>query len=107
MLKPFGASWRTSLSGLIAVTTTVIATQPALITFLPIAIQSWVRGIVGLIAAISAAYFALNTKDKQVTGGTVQQTAEGDVAMGKSASVVDTLGAKSQWFDFKNDNNPT
>jgi hypothetical protein len=80
MGKLLGANWRTSASGLLTVTAAVISTQPTLIAFLPHSVQVWVQGIAGLVAAISGAYFALMAKDRQVTGGVVQQTADGSVA---------------------------
>lgn len=95
MNKLFGANWKTSISGLVTVAATVISAKPDLIAFLPDSIEGTTSGIAGLIAAISAGYFALNTKDKNVTGGTVQQTASGNVAVNssQSSSVNDTITA--------------
>jgi hypothetical protein len=73
IMKTLGANWRTSLSGLIAVAAVVINQSPQLISFLPGNTQNAINGWAGLIAAIAAGYFVINTKDKQVTGGTVVQ----------------------------------
>lgn len=76
MRKLFDANWRTSVSGLIAITCTVIATKPQLIAFLPDVIETYVGGIASIVAAVSGYYFVFQAKDKKVTGGTIAQTPE-------------------------------
>ena len=67
-----GANWRTTLSGWIAVLASAIAINPALVAFLPEAVRNYVTGIAGILAVVSGGTFAAQAKDKQVTGGTVQ-----------------------------------
>jgi hypothetical protein len=67
-----GANWRTTLSGWIAVIASAIAINPALVAFLPEAARNYVTGVAGILAVISGGTFASQAKDRQVTGGTVQ-----------------------------------
>ena len=67
-----GANWRTTLSGWIAVLASAIAINPSLVAFLPEAVRAYVTGFAGIIAVISGGTFAAQAKDKQITGGTVQ-----------------------------------
>lgn len=67
-----GANWRTTLSGWIAVLASAIAINPALVAFLPETVRNYVTGFAGIIAVISGGTFAAQAKDRQVTGGTVQ-----------------------------------
>jgi len=67
-----GANWRTTLSGWITVLASSIAINPGLVTFLPESVRTYVIGMAGLLAVVSGGAFALNAKDKQVTGGSVQ-----------------------------------
>lgn len=94
----FGANWRTSTWGIVTLVATAIAFKPDLIAFLPDSVEGIVSGIAGLIAFLSGGAFVLNTKDKQVTGGTVQQTAEGceasRLSTEQSSAVIDTQQAR-------------
>jgi hypothetical protein len=96
--KLIGANWRTSLWGGITLISVTIATTPSIVAFLPDSIEGYVKGIAGLIAFASGGAFLANVKDKQVTGGIVQQTATGAVAsviaQAQSSSVEDTTKAK-------------
>ena len=78
--KIFGANWRSSSSGVIAVVavTTAIAihSDPTLIHFLPDVAEQYINGIARLVAVVSGIVFALTVKDSAVTGGTVAQTNE-------------------------------
>jgi hypothetical protein len=67
----FGANWRTTLSGWIAILASAIAVNPKLVEFLPESIRSTITGVAGLIAVVSGGTFAYSAKDKQVTGGSV------------------------------------
>src|SRR5690348_13578007 len=89
MSKIFGANWQTTLWGFIALAAGAIALHPESVAFLPDSIEGWVKGIAGLITLISGAAFAVKVKDKNVTGGTVQQTVSGDVASPGTQSLVD------------------
>lgn len=93
--KLFGASWQTSIWGYITIVAVTVAASPKLINFLPDSIEGFVSGVFGIIAAVTAVKFVQNTKDKNVTGGDVQQTAEGNVASpnSKSSSVTETIKA--------------
>lgn len=97
MTKLLGANWRTTLWGGITVAATAITTNPLAITFLPDSIEGYVRGLAGVIALIAGGVFVANVKDKQVTGGVVQQTADGAVAsrasQAESSSVIETQQA--------------
>jgi len=66
-----GANWRTTLSGWITVLASAIAINPGIVAFLPESVRTYVTGMAGLVAVVSGGAFALNTKDKQVTGGSV------------------------------------
>jgi hypothetical protein len=66
-----GANWRTTLSGWITVLASAIAINPGLVAFLPESVRTYVTGMAGLMAVVSGGAFALNAKDKQVTGGSV------------------------------------
>lgn len=71
-----GSNWRTSISGSLVVVCGTIALYPDLISFLPDTLESYVLGISKLVAVISGGAFAMNAKDKQVTGGNVPSTRE-------------------------------
>ena len=94
MAKIFGANWQTTVWGSVSAICVAIAASPALLAFLPDSIEGYVRGVAGLIAAAAGIGFAARAKDKDVTGGMVQQTANGAVASGiaqtDSSSVQDT-----------------
>lgn len=97
-MKLLGANWRTTLWGSITVAATAITANPLAVAFLPDSIEGYVRGCAGVIALVAGGVFVANVKDKQVTGGVIQQTADGAVAGNsaqlESASVADTITAK-------------
>lgn len=68
-----GANWRTTLSGSLFVVAGGIAARPDLVGFLPDSIRGYVVGAATLTAFLSGGTFATLAKDKQVTGGSVQQ----------------------------------
>jgi len=86
--KIFGANWRSSSSGVIAVVavTTAIAihSDPTLIHFLPDVAEQYINGIARLVAVVSGIVFALTVKDSAVTGGTVAQTIEAEKRTGEN-----------------------
>jgi len=100
MNKLLGANWSTTVSGAIFTLAIAIAADPKLISFLPDSWESTVQGICGLLAVLAGGTFAYQVKSKNVTGGTVQQTADGSVAspmsQRESASVVTTNQAVSK-----------
>jgi len=69
----FGANWRTTVSGNVALAAGAIALNPWLIAFLPEKPREIVLGIATFIAFLSGGTFAAVCKDRQVTGGKVQQ----------------------------------
>lgn len=89
MSKLFGANWQTSLWGLITLVASAVALNPGLVAFLPDSFEGYVKGIAGLIAFISGGAFALKVKDKNVTGGGIQQTLSGAVAEPGTQTLVD------------------
>lgn len=68
-----GANWRTTVSGSLFVVAGGIAARPDLVAFLPDGVRGYVVGGATLIAFLSGGTFAHCAKDKQVTGGSVQQ----------------------------------
>jgi len=74
--KLFGPNWRTTTWGFLTILAAVVSFQPDAIAFLPDNVEKYVRGICGIVAIITAGKFVANTKDKDVTGGTVPATKE-------------------------------
>jgi len=94
MTKLFGANWLTTLWGWITIAAGAIALYPQSVEFLPDSIEGYVKGIAGLVALIAGGAFAAQVKSRNVTGGTVQQTADGAVASpASSTSVQETKDA--------------
>ncbi len=93
MTQLLGANWQTTVWGWVAILATAIAAKPDLISFLPESVRPTVVGICGLVAIIAAGGFAYQVKSKNVTGGTIQQTATGAVAPTTSTSVQETKEA--------------
>ena len=97
MTKLFGANWWTSLWGYVALTTAAIALKPDIIAFLPDAWEPTIVGVSAFITFVSGGVFVAGVKSKNVTGGTVQQTAGGAVASRseqlESTSVAETKQA--------------
>jgi hypothetical protein len=87
--KLFGANWQTSLWGFITLVAGAISLNPHLTDFLPDSINGYVKGLAGVIAFISGGAFALKVKDKNVTGGSVQQTVAGNLAEPGTQTLVD------------------
>lgn len=94
MTKLFGANWLTTMWGWITVAAGAIYLYPNSVAFLPDSIEGYVKGIAGLIAVITGGAFAATVKSKNVTGGTVQQTANGSVAQAPSSAVIETKQAE-------------
>lgn len=74
--KILGPNWRTSLSGYITLGAVSLVAQPDLISFLPLAIQSYILGIAKIVMVISGGTFVTCAKDSKVTGGSVPATQE-------------------------------
>jgi uncharacterized membrane protein YjjP (DUF1212 family) len=77
LAKLFGANWQTSLWGFITLICGAIALYPQSVAFLPDNIETWVKGIAGFVTVIAGGAFVTKVKDKNVTGGSVQQTLTG------------------------------
>ena len=84
----FGANWRTTISGWITVLASAIAVNPGLVAFLPDTTRHFVIGISGLLAVISGGTFAYHTKDKQVTGGSIQNNSNNPMPPSIIASLI-------------------
>lgn len=80
--------------GIIFALATAISVTPALVEFLPDEMEPTIRGIAGLIVAASGVGLAVSVKDKNVTGGTTAQTADGSVAQAPTEAVLETEAAK-------------
>ncbi len=97
MNKLLGANWQTTVWGWVTLLAGAIALYPQSVDFLPDSIKGYVKGIAGLIALVTGATFAAKVKDKNVTGGTIQQTADGSTAsrsaQAQSSSVIETKQA--------------
>ncbi len=93
MIKLLGANWQTTLWGWITILAGAIVVDPTVISFLPDPSEPWIIGFSKLIAIVAGGTFAYQVKSKNVTGGTVQQTATGAVAPTTSTSVQETKEA--------------
>lgn len=82
----FGANWQTTIWGGIFAVATAVSVQPVLIEPLPDAIEGYVKMFCFIVVAASGVKFAVEAKSKNVTGGTTQQTANGNVAAAGTAS---------------------
>ncbi len=99
----FGANWRTTLTNMVAMlftAATAITAAPSELDILPQSLYPY-RGriivICGVIAFVSRALNGNFQKDKTVTGGTTQQTTNGNVAAPGTQTLVDqTLVATAQ-----------
>lgn len=96
MSKLFGANWKTTLSGIGAAffgLLTLLAALPYQLGDIATIIPADLKGkifTVGIIATtILRVWNSVQQKDKNVTGGTVQQTASGNVAEPGTQSLVD------------------
>ena len=97
MTKLFGANWWTTLWGWITLAAGAIAVQPEIIGFLPDSWEPTVKGLAVFIMVVAGGTFAVGVKSKNVTGGTIQQTADGAIASRfsneQSSSVIETKQA--------------
>jgi hypothetical protein len=89
MNKLFGANWWTTVWGSITTVSAAIAIKPELIAFLPDNYEPTVSGVAVFIFVLSGGVFAHGVKSKNVTGGTVQQTASGAPAAPGTQDMVD------------------
>lgn len=89
MSKIFGANWQTTLWGFITVAAGAIYAQPKIIAFLPDSWEPNVSGVAFFITVIAGGAFAVKVKDKNVTGGNVQQTVDGATAAPGTQDLVD------------------
>lgn len=94
MTKIFGANWWTTVWGFITVAAGAISARPDIIAFLPDSWEPTISGLALFVTVIAGGVFAVGVKSRNVTGGTVQQTADGSVAATRSTtSVVETKTA--------------
>ncbi len=103
MTKIFGANWKTSLSGIgsaIFGLLTMLAALPydlgSIATVIPVEWKSKLVTIGVVATLVLRVWNSMLQKDKNVTGGTVQQTADGSVAVAPSSSVIETKQAEPQ-----------
>ena len=66
-----GANWRTTLTGWITVLASALVIKPDLVAFLPEPVRNYVLGFAGIVAVVSGGTFAVQSKDRNVTGGTI------------------------------------
>jgi hypothetical protein len=86
MNNPLGASWKSSVTGLITLATGAISFKPEIIAFLPDTLEHYLIGISNFVVFVSGGAFVLSVKDRNVTGGTVQQDATGKIAVPQVAT---------------------
>lgn len=95
MAKLFGANWRTTFTNFIALvfaSATAIAAAPSELDVLPSALYEYrgrIIAICGVIAFLSRLLNGQFQKDKNITGGTTQQTVSGAVAKPGTQTLVD------------------
>jgi hypothetical protein len=95
MGKLIGANYRTTLTNLVALvfaTATAIAAAPSELDMLPTSLYPYrgrIIAVCGIVAFVSRLLNGQFQKDKQVTGGTIQQTVNGNVAAPGTQSLVD------------------
>lgn len=90
MTNIFGANWKTSISGYIETACVIVIALCALPSDIWMNPKVWIPAVALLIAKTIKDSL---TKDKNVTGGTVAQTADGAVAAIPNTSVSETLRA--------------
>lgn len=86
----FGANWRTSIFGLLALIFGGMSTQQDLLDFLTVDHATWSRGLCRLLAFICASIFVFVTKDSKVTGGSVASTPEAISRLANGKDPVDS-----------------
>lgn len=74
--RVIGPNWRTSISGILAVTAGFVLTTPEAISFLPDVFVSWLELFSKIVIVIGGGAFAMYAKDKDVTGGSLPCTDE-------------------------------
>lgn len=95
MDKLFGANWRTTLTNLVALiftSATAITAAPSELNVLPEFLYPYRGKIIAACALIAFVSRFMNgqfQKDKTVTGGTTQQTVNGNVAETGTQNLVD------------------
>lgn len=103
MGKLFGANWKTTASmigGVLMAALTWLSTisydQGAIAMVIPIEWKPFVAKTAGIATLLLFAWNGIRQKDKNVTGGVIQQTASGNVAAPGTQNLVDeTLRATS------------
>lgn len=95
-MKILGANWQTTVSmiggvlmGALTWLSTLSYDQGSIAMIIPIEYKPLVTKIAGIAALILFAWNGIKQKDKNVTGGVVQQTASGAVADPGTQSLVD------------------
>jgi hypothetical protein len=90
------ANWKTTASmigGTLMAALTWLSTlsydQGQLALLIPVEWKPWVSKIAAIATLILFAYNGIRQKDKAVTGGTIQQTVNGNVAAPQTQSLVD------------------
>lgn len=73
----FGANWKTSLSGYVAIASGVIHSKPELIAWIPEPTKGLIWNISEYIFIGAIGTFVVRAKDKSVSGGSIQQDATG------------------------------
>jgi hypothetical protein len=85
----FGANWKTSASGYIAIASAIIHGKPQLIEWIAEPARGIIWGVSEYVFFGAAATFVLRAKDKNVTGGSTQQTIRGAKADEGTQTMVD------------------
>jgi hypothetical protein len=85
----WGANWRTSLSGYVAIGSAIIHGKPQLIEWIPEPTRGIIWAISEYVFLGAAAAFVIRAKDKSVTGGSTQQTISGAKADAGAQTMVD------------------
>lgn len=100
LTKWFGANWKTSISGIGSAVfglLTLLAALPYQLGDIATIIPPEYKAKIFLYGAAATSalriWNSLQQKDKSVTGGVVQQTANGSVAQATSSSVIETKQA--------------
>ena len=84
-----GANWLPKVWGIIFAVSLVIYTTPSAIDWLPESIRPIVKGVCGIIVLTAGTGLAVTVKQKNVTGGTQQQTTDGSKARDGTQTLVD------------------
>lgn len=76
LTKIFGANYRSTILGNLAILSAAVYFKPELVDFLPCTLRNYIIGISGLVAVVSGGGAFSVIKDHKVTGGSVPQTPE-------------------------------